>query len=371
MELTVDRNKLGKAIQSAAQTLYSGSRIDMMLLCICLEAKRGCLIVSASNFVEVYREPIEADIVLPGIVFMPVYELKRMIEGYTGKDIHLSRVNIGLEIKNKFSSTLIRDHPNKDATGAKQKKLPHRFSLTKEQFREIYENSFFAIGENDSRKNLMGLNINKDGKGLVFRGADSFRITEYHLDIKNKVEDSELNGVILPKKSLKKISDIFKSSKRLRFGYNDDFFSVTDGQKYFHGKIIQAEFPNLVRLTQIDLPHKVTLNTFALLKAFDLLRRSSNYDYKAVGKFAIGDNAVTVGNRSCLIECATETDVPCEYEGEPLEIGLNVGFFHEALTKIRTKEFIMEFGAPDNPVYFYPSGVTHFKTIQMPVRIRW
>ncbi len=368
MKFRIKRTEFNRAVKSADIT-QKGEKGALSIRWLYLQATKGNLIISTTNHLETFRTRIKADIEKSGSVFMNIVDLSQVLMAFTGKELSISRSSKSrIQIESEVARTQIHLPSPKGIDPPKTKKLPYRFTLTKAEFREVYDKCYFAIGENDSRKNLMGLNIKKDPDSarLVFTGADSFRITEFQVDTTNKAEGS----IILPKTSLKKISKIFDKSRALKFAYDDNFLAITDGTTYFHAKLIEAEYPNLNRLVHAEHPHHLRFDIAKIRKAFALMKRSTDNDKRAVSKLRLNGN-LSVSNQPDAYTIAAETELPCKYTGEDMAIGVNINFFDEALLRLGSKEVTLSVAHPEAPIYLLDPKIPAFKSVVMPVRIKW
>lgn len=367
MELTVNRKEFAAAVQSAASIIERKDRQHPGPK-ICLSAKRGKLTVSLDRHTEKFKETIKPEIKTPGTIFLDADQLKRIMGGLTSESIELIRKGMVLVIRTADSETTIPILTVDKSFEPKFKKLPHRFKIEKKDFKDLYEHCFFAIGNNESRKNLMGLSIKKEGGEIVFMGADAYKISEYRLKKSNNI-DSE---IILPKTSLKKINSLFGNSENLSFRFDHEYISVSDESRTFQAKLIEATYPNLQNLLKLPKGNRIKFDVKSFMRAARLMKLSLVDDPNYVCKLTLGNQKIRFENQKCSEEATSWIDVPCEYDGEILEIGLNINFLNESIVNIKKKGEI-EIMAPGSiaPFYFLDPENPGVKIILMPVKIEW
>ena len=239
------------------------------------------------------------------------------------------------------------------------------FKISAKDFKEVYDRCFFAIGKNESRKNLMGLNIayNKAGN-VVFTAASGFVIAKQEKQIKH-LSDSKIN-IIFPGTTFKKAVKIF-DSEDLSFSFNDNHVVISDGLRTLQVNTIEADYPVLHKLTEVFVcPHKV--NSIELFTALDMLyvmtdKCNSVAKTTVDGSFKLETKSVEQG-KSCV-------ELPVSSSHESV-VGLNINFMFE-ITKIfkKTTQTNIFINGNRNPVVFTSDDTSGYKAALMPVLIDW
>ncbi|MCK5611328.1 hypothetical protein KAR91_56180 [Candidatus Pacearchaeota archaeon] len=370
MELTVNRKELAAAVKSAVSIIETADRTNFTVPKICLSARKGSLTVSLSRYTEKFKEIIKPEIKTPGTIFLDADRFNSIMGGVVSESIEIieDSGNNTLIVRTDNSETAIPLSVAVNHPGHRFKKLPHRFKLEKKDFRDIYDRCLFAIGENDSRKNLMGMNIKKVGDEIVFMAADAYRIVEYRLKASNTIVDE----IILPKAALKKINILFGKSEKLSFWFDQENLIVSADNRTFQTKLIQADYPNLNAILVSPKGDRIKLDVESMVRATRLLKRSADSDPHMVLKLILGNQNIRLENQQISAYPVSWSNISCDYKGKSVEIGLNINFLNQALMKLKKKgEIEIVISDSVEPVFFLDPENTRFKSIQMPVKIKW
>jgi len=244
------------------------------------------------------------------------------------------------------------------------------FYCEPKQIKSLYERLYSFIGENESRKNLMGLHVNVKGQTVTLTGADAFRIG------RDKIENvgiSEMEG-ILPKQSFKNIASIFGSSEK---GFNvcygsKSFLCFGDGLKY-KSSAIDAEYPNLERLLQVP-DYQCKVDSKSLFEATDMLFTMCNKDTRHTMKAKIKNDSIEfVLHTTADVEGSVEIDGSTN--GVDTDIGLNVSYFNQISAIFKKSDMVVGIGftKSEHPVMLSCDCPEYqdYKAILMPVKLQW
>ena len=251
--------------------------------------------------------------------------------------------------------------------------MERAFELDKEIIRKAIDRTFFAIGENESRKNLMGLNLEiKSSNQISWTGADSFRISQYNA----QAEESSLvdSNIIIPKKSLLDIKRVLDFSENgVSVSFDDNTFKIFSGCVQYKTRLIEAEYPNLDRLVNGQTVYSVSVPKSELLNAVRILSTVTEGDPKSVMKLTFQDSRITLESQK--LEFGEGNDIIfCDYSGEEMAIGLNIRFFLDAIQAFDSTtedNIVLNFTKPEAPFIVQCQEWDNFRTVLMPVRIQW
>lgn len=235
----------------------------------------------------------------------------------------------------------------------------HIFSLKSGELQDIEKNMSFAIGENDSRKNLMGLNFKKTlYEKLVLTGGDSFRICRREIEIDSQSEFT----FTLPKDYLKIASKTMEED--VNFSLSDNMLRMSDNKREYTVSLIEAEYPNLERLLNIQ-GQEFTFENKNMIRCLDMALEHYEKDLKGVVKLSFINNGIMniitekreSGDCSFVIDCEHANQEP---------VGVNCNLLLEAMKII---DPVCCFSAgPNKPLYMVNEKYT---SLLMPVRIQW
>lgn len=253
------------------------------------------------------------------------------------------------------------------------KSLEGEFKLPGKIFRTAIERTFFAIGENESRKNLMGLNLKIVTNNVIYwTGADAFRISQYKTELETSIQAE--GNIVIPKNSLAEIKRILDfSDEEINISFNDSTFQVSSQHVYFKTRLIEAEYPNLDRLLNTAGHHSLVLQKQELINAVKILSTVTDGDINSVMKLTVQDGKMLVESQK--LEFGEGNDeINCNYTGQAISIGLNIRFFLDCLQVFEaSEEEMITINITDHeaPISLQCNEWQNLKIILMPVRIKW
>ena len=233
--------------------------------------------------------------------------------------------------------------------------------------------TYFAIGENESRKSLMGLNleiINPDK--IHWTGADAYRICQHQTKMTDQIEGS--GNIIIPKKSLVEIKRIIDfSDETLLISFNDNTFQISTNKIKFKTSLIEAEYPNLNSLINTTISNPLQVPKEDIINAVRILNTITDSDANSIMKMTIQTGKMILESQKREFGEGND-EISCDYSGKEMSIGLNIRFFLDALHIFEASNdetISINISDPGAPITLYCEEWDYFKTILMPVKIQW
>lgn len=250
--------------------------------------------------------------------------------------------------------------------------LRNKITVKSKEFKRAIDLTYYSIGENDSRKNLMGLNLKTTPEGDIrWIGADGFRICQ----VINKADgDSPEGNIIIPKSSLPDIKKLLDyKDEEILINFDDNNFQIISEQIKFKTRLIEADYPDLGVLINTKGNINLKLPKKELINAVRILNTVTDSELNAIMKLTAIEGKVTLQSQQREFGEGND-EIDCNYLGEEVQIGLNIKFFLESLSIFDSApdEFInLSFSGPISPFVITCDEWVDYKTILMPVKIKW
>jgi DNA polymerase-3 subunit beta len=230
---------------------------------------------------------------------------------------------------------------------------------------EMIEKTAFATGESDTRYVLNGIlfHLMPSDKALVLVGTDGHRMSLSGRTI--SPSSGEEIKVIIPRKNvyeLKKFLDA-EGNITVLFGKEHVIFSI--GTVEFMARLVGGTYPNYAQIVPKN-DKKLLLDREVFLKAIKRASIMANGKNAIRLEFAKGSIAVTSGTTE-LGEAKDE--VPVEYNGDALSIGLNSQYLLDALSAMGGEKIQLELGQALSPVAIRDSADDGYLYVVMPMRL--
>ncbi|MDT8445932.1 MAG: DNA polymerase III subunit beta [bacterium] len=373
MKIRVEKQVLQEALQ-LVQAITSKATSEQYISSVLIQTKQGGISLKATNYEITFEGGFPAEVLEEGQICLSSSKLFNLVRNFQGLEVHFESTPqnwVFLTCGN--SKVRLPGLDPQSYPPIEFKELANAFTLPGSLLKAAIDRTFFAIGENESRKNLMGLNLETLGENqLRWMGADAFRISQLVTQSDQPV--AAQGNIIIPKKSLPEIKRIIDhNSGELQLSFDDNQFQLFTSQIKFKTRLIEADYPNLESLLSQQAPIQLSLPKDELIHAVRILNTLTDDDHNAVMKLTLGPGEVLVESQK--LEYGEANDrIACDYQGEAMSVGLNIQFFMEGLMAFDTsgdKMVTLHITGPVAPMMLTSASWEQFKTILMPVKIKW
>jgi len=364
MRATVDRKEFLTALRKAGLVSPKTGK-DPIINHVKLEVTEGKLTVSATDYEQTLIQSITAESTIAGDCLVVTDKIRSIIYKAQGDTVQIE-CTPQMWIYLEFGSFKIKI-PGMNAEAfpiCEVKPKKKMFTMEPGDLKDVYDKVHSAIGENESRKNLMGVNIKNDGCSHVrWMGADSFRIAEL-------VKETETSGdfdLIFHKKHMANAEQIFKKCS-IELYDAGDFLQIISENISYQSRLIEAEYPQLSRLLQKG-EKEVTTELSDLNYSLGMLGIVTENERNAVLKMTVWETLKLESQKLEFGEGQTEID--CEAKGE-ITCGLNINFFGQMMKAFGSKgKVTIWFNNHEEQILLESPDIEGFKAVIMPVRIKW
>lgn len=373
MKLKIQKNVLLEALQlivSIAPKATSDRAINNVLL----ETTPQGVSFKATNFDVSFWGQFPATIDEPGRCCLPIAKMFNLVRNFTASEVTLETTQqLWAMLSSGYTQIRLPGMDPDSFPPVTFGNLASSFLMPADQLKLTIDRTFFAIGENESRKNLMGLNLQvKEPGKLAWMGADAFRISRNETQIPGPTPDQ--GSIIIPKKSLVEVKKILDhSAGEIKVSFDDNVFQLETGDLKFKTRLIEADYPNLDSILSAMGPNKINLPKAELLRSVRILNTLYDADPNAVMKLTLKQDRVVVESQK--LEGGEGMDVIyADYQGEEMSIGINIQFMLDALQVMESGSDAMitfHFTGPVQPCFLTSHAWPEFKIVLMPVKIKW
>lgn len=216
-------------------------------------------------------------------------------------------------------------------------KLPSRLLL------RAINKSLFAISTDDLRPAMNGVYLEMEDDGLLFVATDAHKLVKYK---RTDVGTKSTNSVILPKKPLNILKTILSDTQdEITAGYNEKHFYIDNNVISMSFRLIDARFPDYRVVIPKDNPYKLIVDRQSFQGA---LRRVSIYSNKSTNQVVLTISGSELQLHSQDIDFSHESSerMPCQYDGEDMQIAFNAKSLIDMLAVTETEEVILELSSP-------------------------
>ena len=239
------------------------------------------------------------------------------------------------------------------------------FEVPFKTFKGMIGKVFFAISGEESRFQLSGALMRQNEGTLCLVATDGHRLAL----VESAVEGlGESDGVIVPRKALQEIQR-FDSEAPLAFRRGEHHLSFTVGRRQLICRILEGTFPDYERVISKDNDKVIRCERQHLAGVLNRVSLLTGDRSRAVRLELQPDQLVMSAANPDLGEAMEE--VPCEYDGVEISLGVNPDYLSHFLAAADTERVRLEFKDQDTQCVAYPvdGHDKRYVCVIMPIRL--
>ena len=217
-----------------------------------------------------------------------------------------------------------------------------QITLSSDDMRRLVDKVGFSMAQQDVRYFLNGMLLEVTADHLRTVATDGHRLAMCTLV--SGVAGAERLQVIVPRKGVQEISRLIdEAEEEVRLSVSENHLQLRRGRYSLTSRLIDGKFPDYEKVIPGDVTRTIVGDRDTLRLAFQRASILSNEKYRGV-RMLVDGNQLTVRANNPEQEEAEEI-VSISYEGEPMEIGFNVGYLQDVLNVLPSED--MRLGVSD------------------------
>ena len=216
---------------------------------------------------------------------------------------------------------------------------------------EALTNTLFATSNDSLRPVMTGVLFQFGENETNFVSTDSHRLVVYkRADLMN----AEPMEFIMPKKPLNIFKNILASSnEEVKIDFNENMAKFTFDKHIWNCRLIDGKYPNYTAVIPKENPNVLTINRNLLLGAIKRASIMSNKSTNQV-RFKLSGNILHLHAEDTEYANKADMQIPCDYNGEDINIGFSSKFLTEMLTILGSDDITMKMSQPNRPGIIEP-----------------
>jgi DNA polymerase-3 subunit beta len=239
------------------------------------------------------------------------------------------------------------------------------FTVTQKQFRYLLAQTHYSMATQDVRYYLNGLLLLVDGKELRAVATDGHRLAYASMPLEVELARQDL---IVPRKTVLELNRLLNESEEpltVEMAPNQIRFQF--GHINLVSKLIDGKFPDYERVIPQSFRNLVSLNRAALLQSMVRAAILTNEKFRGV-RLVLAEGSLKIMAVNNDQEEAQE-ELEVAYQGEPLDVGFNVGYLLDVLNNTSVENIEWGFNDANSSALLMIPGNDRFKYVVMPMRI--
>ena len=368
MKFKTEKNEIVEALQMGASIAERRQTIPI-LANLRIIAKEGKVEITATDLeiqiktiTEVKQVIEEGEITVSA---RKISELCRSLPDKEALEFNLSNGKLTVSSKNfhaDFATISALDFPELEI-----KEETNSLSISSSVLQRLLNKTAFCMASQDVRYYLNGLLVEyKDGEvNAVATDGHRLALATSELDKRNPIEGERQ---ILPRKAVLELSKILRQENEdIKITFGNSSLSIQDENLDFSTKLIDGKFPDYEKVLPSGDPNSLEVSKESLQSALSRASVLSNEKYRGV-RFALDKNTLKLTANNPEKESAEEL-LDVNYNGDPMEIGFNIGYLLDVLGTIETENVELNFYGEESSCLIREPGNKTEVYVIMPMRL--
>ena len=357
------KEKLEHAVRNASRVTSKNSSLPV-LACILLEAKKGLVVVRATNIDIAYEVVVPARVEKEGVVAVSGVALNTFLSGVSAQNVSFHTAQGGLSVSGGNASAVLKVFPNED--------FP-KFSTPKDNQNTIpvsllasgLKSVLYSASQSSVRQELSSIYIFSEGNGVVFAATDSFRLAEKHVFPQ---KNTSIHPTLLPVKNaaelLRVVSEMENESCTLE-SEAGQFVMKSDGT-VFTSRVVDGSFPDYKQIIPKEFTTTVTLLKDDFAKALQLASGLSEKSNQILITVPASGDEISLSVKNAEVGEGVST-LKSARSGEAIEMSFNARYLIDVLGAITESSMSLMFSGAGKPLLITGAGNSGFRYIVMPM----
>ena len=215
--------------------------------------------------------------------------------------------------------------------------------------------TYFATSNDEMHQQMSGIYCEMTPDGVTFVATDAHKLVRYR---RRDVTSDESTNFILPKKPITIVKNILAARKEegdVTIEYNNTNLFITFDNFYIVCRLVDGRYPNYEAAIPKDNPNKLVIDRQSFINT---LRRVSIFASEATRqvRLSISKDPLTISAEDLEFSNNAKETMPCQYEGEPMDIGFNAKFLTEMISNLDSEQVMLEMSHPSRAGIIFPYG---------------
>lgn len=375
MKLECDKSSLAEAISNVSRAVTMRSSVPT-LEGILFKAEGNTLTLTGYDLEMGITTQIDAQIRDEGEVVLSAKLIGDMIRRLPSERVEIecnetliTTIKGGITEYN-ITGIFAADYPELPVSAFQQGNEDNRngvlptVEMDAQVLREMIETTIYAVSQDDKKPANNGEKFVLEDGRLTLVALDGFRLAVCERPVKGEQEVA----LVIPAKTLNEVARLIgDSDEKIRISSSKRYIVFSLGGYTIISRLLDDAF----------LDYKKTINPTHLTRVVvDVKEFSSSIERASLIITERLKNPLRITfDENLTVRCQTELgkvvdSIPCEFEGERMEVGFNNRYLLDALRNSGSDKVAFELNGPFSPVKVLPVEGNDFIFLVMPVRFK-
>ena len=364
MKIECVQNKLQSTLYQAEK--ISGKNLNLPVLsCVYIEAKKGQLLLRATNLDLGFQSIVPAKVDIEGVAAVPASVLNATVANiFNQKTVKLESDGSTFTIITPKSKSIIKCLPHDDF-----QTIPE---IPKNKICEIPASDFiiglkavwYSSSVSSIKPELSSVCIFPEEHEIVFAATDSFRLAEKKIKTKGL---KDFDKVLVPFKNIPEIIRVLERAEgmvEIRFGKHQITF-IFDGT-YLTSRVIDGTFPDYRQIIPKEFKTEAIILKEDLIQSLKISNIFSDTFNQVNLNIAPNEKCFKIATKNVSLGENTNT-LDAALSGEPAEANFNFRYINDCLQSINTDSVSLSLAGPSRPMVIRGVSDKSFTYLVMPM----
>ena len=358
----VDALQMGASIAERRQTIPILANLRIVARDGKVEITATDLEIQIKTLTEVKKVIEEGEITVSA---RKMSELCRSLPDNEALEFDLNNGKLTVSSKNfhaDFATISALDFPELES-----KEETNSLSISSSALQRLLNKTAFCMASQDVRYYLNGLLVEYKGGEVNAVATDGHRLALATSPLDKTITiDGERQ--ILPRKAVLELSKILRQENEdIKITFGNSSLSIQDENLDFSTKLIDGKFPDYEKVLPSGDPNSLEVSKESLQSALSRASVLSNEKYRGV-RYALDKKPLKLTPNNPEKESAEEL-LDVNYNGNPMEIGFNIGYLLDVLGTIETDNVELNFYGEESSCLIREPGNQAEVYVIMPMRL--
>jgi DNA polymerase-3 subunit beta len=335
MKFSVTTDKLQSALTAVMSAVPAKSALPI-LGNVLLETDGKSLKLSTTDLEISITTTIEAKVTKKGSVAIPAKKFQEIIDALPQTDIEIEAINNRIEMRFGTGDYKIAGMPADEFPRLPEFNSAKEIKISADVLRRMIHKTAFSASNDETRPALNGILWQTSGEKMRMVATDGHRLAKIEAD--NTKLQGLYGDMIVPPRALNLVNRLAVDSiTEVGVTFNENNLIFTCGGNTISTRVIEGPYPNYEQVIP-KYNNKSLIVAKSLLA--DTVRRVailSNALTHQV-KFSISKNTLQLSATNVDFGGEAVEKLPCQYDGEDIEIGYNAAYVLDILKQLECDE---------------------------------
>jgi DNA polymerase-3 subunit beta len=281
-------------------------------------------------------------------------------------EIHFFLDGDNLKIETESGKYNLSTLPSEDFPVFETEDTQSQINISSQNLKNLITKTSFAMGNQDWRHYLNGLYMMIDDKVITTVATDAHRLAMATSSL-NEASSESTSGIV-PRKSINEIGKLVgDESENVVIQLGQTSIAANVSGTTFVSKLIEGKFPDYEQVIPSGESSILVVDRKNFSESLSRVSVLSSEKYKGV-RIITKKNSLNISANNPEKEQGEE-NLPCEYQGEEIDIAFNVNYLQEVLSTIDSEKIEINFFGSEKSCLITDPNSENLKYVVMPLLI--